>query len=118
MWLSKTIRESESAPQAEQGKITLSGNGVLEAEATQSSRNVKLCLPYGYTAGVPAGAEVMLLPAADCLLAVGTEAAGNLPAPGEVRIASLGGASVVLKNDGSVVINGCFTIDKEGNIIR
>lgn len=118
MWLSRIIRESGTAPQAEPGKITLSGNGVLEADATRSSRNVKLCFPYGYAAGVPAGAEVMLLPAVDGVLAFGTETAGSLPAPGEVTITSRGGASVALKNDGTVVINGCLTIDKEGNIIR
>ncbi len=117
MWLSKKINEGATKQQPEQGKITLSGNGVLEAEATHSSRNVRLCLPYGYAAGVPAGTEVILLPAADGLLALGNDAAGTQLPPGEVRITSQGGASIALKNDGTVVINGSFTIDKEGNVI-
>jgi len=118
MWLSRKMTENETPQKTEQGKITLSGNGILEAEASNSSRNIKLCLPYGYAAGVPSGAEVMLLPIADCLLALGTDAAGKRPAPGEVCITSDGGASIALKNDGTVVINGCLTIDKEGNLIQ
>ena len=118
MWLSQKITENSSRQPAEQGKITLSADGILEAEASDTSRNVRLCLPYGYAAGIPVGAEVMLLPAADCLLAFGTDTAEQRPAPGEVRITSRGGASIALKNDGSVVINGCLTIDKEGNVHR
>lgn len=117
MWLSKKMKESASGQLPEQGKITLSGDGILEADATHISRNVRLCLPYGYAAGVPAGAEVILLPAADCLLAFGSDIAGQQLPPGEICITSQGGASIALKNDGTVVINGGFTIDKEGNVI-
>lgn len=117
MWLSKRINESVTKQQPEEGKITLSGSGVMEADATLRSRNVRLCLPYGYAAGVPSGTEVVLLPAADCLLAFGNDTDSCQLPPGEICIRSKGGASIALKNDGTVVINGRFTINKEGNVI-
>ena len=68
-------------------------------------------------AGIPAGEDVMLLPAADCLLAFGTTEQTAAPEPGEIVITSRGGASIALKNDGTVVINRRLMIDKEGNIL-
>lgn len=117
MWLSKKLADSQTAPSAEQGKVTLSGAGIIEAEGTHSSRRIQLCQPYGYAAGIPAGEDVMLLPAADCLLAFGTTEQTAAPEPGEIVITSRGGASIALKNDGTVVINRRLMIDKEGNIL-
>jgi len=114
MWLSEKLAETAASQTAQPGKVTLSQGNTFEAEAAVRSRNVRQCAPYGYCVNTPAGASVMLLPSSDGQLALGiNRAPGDLEA-GEIRIVSRGGASIVLKNDGSVVINNHFIINKDG----
>lgn len=114
MWISKMISKSEKEQKAEKGCITLSNNSV-EAQGTVKSRNIDSFTPYGYQSVVPVGEEVMLLPSSDGQVMIGSRCADSSLKSGEVRISSLGGASIVLKNDGSVIINS-LVINKNGVI--
>ena len=113
MWLSKALQKREMAPRAEKGEVTLSSAENWEATATQSVRNIARYLPYGYEALPPQGEEVLLLPVSDGTAALGVRAKGGTEA-GEIALRSAGGASIVLKNDGTVIINHHFIIDREG----
>ncbi len=115
MWLSRIICNSKSSESAEKGRVTLSSSENWEADGSRTVRNIETYLPYGYSAAAPVGEEVLLLPAADSTVAVGTKSSSEGIEAGEVRIQSKGGASIVLKNDGSVIINNSLIIDREGN---
>ena len=101
---------------AEAGCVTISGR-TIEADSSVSVREVKSYSPYGYSAVVPVGEEVMLVPSAEGQAIIGSRLKASELASGEIRISSKGGAEIILKNDGSVVINS-LVISKEGVIIQ
>ena len=116
MWISRKLTENSSYHTAERGRITVSNKDKLEADGSLNTRNVISYSPYGYSSLPPKGEEVLLLPFSNGQVAVGTRDRQDKLNSGEVRISSAGGASIVLKNDGSVVINNRFVINKEGEI--
>ena len=119
MWLSKMLSlKGETSAQAEQGTVTRADGSGIEAGATVSQRDVESFAPYGYSACLPVGCEVALVSTLKGQLALGTKSNAQGLEQGEIKLSSLGGASIVLKNDGSVVINNKLKIDREGQIIN
>lgn len=115
MWLSKMISKNTFSETAEKGSVTFSDSSQWEASASAGVRNVNSYAPYGYQSAVPVGQEVILVPSSDGQVALGTKTDTSSLETGEIRICSLGGASIILKNDGSVVINS-LVVDKDGVI--
>lgn len=113
MWLSRNFKDKEQNA-AETGVVTLSANGVTEANSSLPSRTSECFAPYGYSFRMPVGEEVLIVNGASGAAVAGSKMSGNSLEQGEVEIKSLGGASIVLKNDGSVVINS-LVIDRDGN---
>lgn len=117
MWLSRELMNASPVSSAEEGITVSSGDGtVMEAGAAMNSRSVLHCQPYGYHSAIPKGERLILLSVNGTPAAVGTVAHEPVNR-GEVKITSLGGASIHLKNDGSIVLNDALTITKEGEII-
>lgn len=114
MWLSRSFK-SDMQNAAETGVITMSANGVTEANSSLPSRTSECYAPYGYSFRLPVGEEVLIVNSASGAAVAGSKMSGNTLQQGEVEICSLGGARIVLKNDGSVVINS-LVIDRDGNI--
>lgn len=114
MWLSKMMKDSDYEDRAEIGSITLSGN-TLEAESSVSVRELTAYSPYGYSYIPPVGEEIMLLPSADGKAIIGSKLKMKKIKSGEIEISSKGGAKILLRNDGTVVINS-LEISKEGVI--
>ena len=115
MWLSKMVSKNTSASRAQKGNITISGSADVEALATEGARKITAYTPYGYSSAAPVGEEVAVIPSDDGKIALGTKCKDAEIESGEVMITSLGGAKIILKNDGSVVINSTV-IDKNGVI--
>lgn len=115
MWLSKMLSRNYSIQKAEKGNVTISENQNFETISSVNSRNTNSYSPYGYASVPPVGEEVILIPSSDGQIALGTKCQESCVESGEVKISSLGGASIILKNDGSVVINSMI-IDKDGVI--
>lgn len=115
MWLSKKIVKSNSDNVAESGTVTITSSNSIEANSTVNARNLPTYAPYGYNTVTPVGEQVILVPSSDGQVAVGSRCVENALESGEVCIKSKGGATVMLKNDGSVVINS-LVIDKNGVI--
>ena len=65
-----------------------------------------ICAPYGVLSIPPAGERAVVLPLDDGEVSIGVLAAAENLSEGEVMLRSSGGASIVLKNDGTVLING------------
>lgn len=112
MWISDYItRNSFQSSQPSCGEITASEQKGLAVSSSNSYFNLPRVSPYGI-AWVPVeGARTVVLPTEDGGVSLGVLGYGNPPqgvslSPGELMLYSSGGASIVLKNDGSVLING------------
>lgn len=117
MWLSKRMCQNEVEERAENGSVTLSSSDTIETNSSIRVREISSYSPYGYSSLPPVGEEVMLVPSADGQAIVGTRIKASTLESGEILITSKGGASIRLRNDGSVVINS-LTISKEGKILN
>lgn len=114
MWMSKNIAKVASNDMPEKGVVTLSDREI-EAGSTVTRRNIDAYSPYGYSAIPPVNNEVMLLPSNDGVVMLGTLMNTDNLESGEVKISSLGGATIILKNDGTISLNGLI-ISKKGVI--
>ncbi len=118
MWLSKKFNKAEPVF-AETAVVTASGSEKTEATSSLCSKNVVTYAPYGYSCSIPFGQEILLINDKSGISGAGVKMADeNGLASGEIMIKSLGGASLCLKNDGSVVINNCVTIAENGVIVN
>ena len=108
MWISKQTGEKQSAADgAELGTVTLS-DGALAVYAGSERRNVTLVSPGGVFWRPAVGETVLLLPLADSTGACAAGAACALNTelePGELLLKS-GGASILLRNDGTIEVTG------------
>lgn len=68
--------------------------------------NIPVVSPYGIVAVPPKGAKAIVLPTGNTAVCLGTPQKVEGLEEGELMLFSAGGASVVLKNDGRVLING------------
>lgn len=115
MWLSKIISKTNESDRAERGMVTISSGEETEILASVLSRNVYSYAPYGYNSVPPVGEEVILVPSSDGQVSLGTKINMDSLENGEVKISSKGGATIVLKNDGTIAINSMI-INKNGVI--
>lgn len=114
MWLSKRyLKRTDSL--AEEGTITVSSDGCSEAAGTLRSRSAESYSPYGYSYCAPVGEQVLIVNSSSGAVSAGTKMKSSQLLQGEVSLFSLGGASIMLKNNGDVVING-VVISKDGRI--
>lgn len=66
-----------------------------------------LFVPYGLECSPPKGVRAAVVRAGERLCVVGFECGSELSLePGEIGLRSAGGATIILKNDGRVLING------------
>ena len=114
MWMSKRIVATSDKEVAEKGKVTLSDNQ-LEAGATVTRRNIDSYAPYGYKSVPPVDEDVIMLESNDGAVVLGALSKDEDIESGEVKISSLGGAYIILKNNGDIVLNG-LVIDSRGVI--
>lgn len=105
MWISRRFFNN-SVPTAEIGTITQSKSFEPAASATSRSNNISIYAPYGYSFCAPKGEQLLLVSSALGAVGSGTKMKNNTLEAGEIEISSLGGAKIVLKNNGDVVING------------
>ena len=107
MWLNKNYN-SQAESFAKKGTVTL--GGTANVDAGEGTRNAEVYAPYGYSFCAPAGEEGLIIGAI-----AGTKAVQSNLKNGEIKICSLSGAYILLRSDGSVVINGAV-IGKNGKI--
>lgn len=114
MWISRKIAGDTDVRIAEKGRVTMSSND-FEAGATVMQRSVENYAPYGYCSKAPVGEQVMILPSSDGQAVIGSLCDCANINSGEIKITSMGGAQIVLKNDGTIMLNS-MVISKEGVI--
>ncbi len=81
-------------------------NGVVSVNGGMPYVNIPIISPYGIVSVIPKGTRVVALPTGDTAVCIGAQQEVKNLQEGELMLFSSGGASIVLKNDGKVLING------------
>ncbi|MBQ9674120.1 MAG: phage baseplate assembly protein [Ruminococcus sp.] len=106
MWLTDYIAKKEQST-AHTGNMSQGSSNSIDFNGSSVFSSVRLAVPYGIAYNPPQNSEGVLLPYDGGRVVIGVTA--NIDSalePGEVMLFSHGGASIVLKNDGNVYING------------
>lgn len=107
MWLMNYITKNSIAlPSAVKGGVKSSNSSSIAVVSSGEHKSLKSCLPYGIASVPPTGECAVVLPLDDGEVSVGVVAKSKQLEEGEIMLFSKGGASIVLKNDGRVLING------------
>lgn len=114
MWLTQQLYKGAAQNATEYALVTLNAGGTTVSGSAEW-RKIPFFAPYGFSYVPPRGARALLLPRGGSAVCVGT--AMNAPAlgEGECRLYSLGGAEIVLKNNGDAVVNG-VVIHPDGSV--
>jgi len=88
------------------GEITSTAGGMITVSSDEEFRDIPAVRPYGYHACPPLGHRVLVVQTPHGPAVMGALFTPEGIEPGEIRLVSAGGATLVLKNDGRVVING------------
>ncbi len=108
MWLLDYVtRNSLKDRKPSKGEITSSDSNSVCVNSFYEHRDIEVVVPYGVYYNPPSKEESVVLPLNSSCVSIGVvqKAVGDLE-PGEIMLKSKGGAKIVLKNDGSVEING------------
>ncbi|MBR5272474.1 MAG: hypothetical protein IKU25_03655 [Clostridia bacterium] len=120
MWLSKKLAENSASSQeniAEIGTLSIATDNVVAAVSSSEKRGIVFYAPYGIEFFPEENQDVLLITCGNRTACAGVEMKKTSAiSAGEVRVFSHGGANLLLKNDGSIVLNNIVTIDKSGNI--
>lgn len=120
MWLSKKLSGNNNAAQndsPEIGNLSISTNDLMAAISSCEKRGISFYTPLGIEFFPSEGQKVLLISCGNHTVCAGVEMKKSSELKsGEIRLFSEGGASIALKNDGTIVINNAVTIDKNGNI--
>ena len=100
MWLTRQF-EKRSGVQVTSGEVSDGKNLTVTGESVHVAP--ELLLPYGFSSAPPSGHQAVLVGG---MCAGVTAVRDSRLEEGEVCLYSAGGAEILLKNDGTVIING------------
>ncbi len=107
MWLSKQISNACKLIKSTQiGEVTSTQDNTITVQTSQEHREIKGSAPFGVISVPPTGAKAVVTPTEQGFIYTGVLNQASDLEPGELMLYSNGGASIVLKNNGQVLING------------
>ena len=107
MWLINYVtKNSITNPQAETGNIKGAEDGTVQVNASSDFKQLPIVAPYGIAYVPTSGSISVVMPVYGGELCMGVVAPQEKLESGELMLYSAGGASITLKNDGNVYING------------
>ena len=107
MWISDIItNNSKERPAPEKGMVNMNADGTVQIHASSDFGRAVLAAPYGIVYSPPGGESSVVMNAGGESVCLGMICPKNDLQPGELRLFSAGGATLELKNDGKVYING------------
>ncbi len=107
MWLMNYItKNSLASPNAVKGNVNKNDKDGTAVVSSGEHKRLKSCFPYGIISVPPTGERAVVLPLEDGEVNLGVIAESSNLNEGELMLYSKGGASIVLKNDGRVLVNG------------
>ncbi|MCI9575500.1 MAG: hypothetical protein HFJ84_02255 [Clostridiales bacterium] len=108
MWMARKIiasRPEEGALQL--GMVTRAGESRVAVQGEGDYYDLPLAAPWGMACVPPEGSQAMLIPGGpEGGVCFGTVMQADGLNAGEIRLRSAGGAEVLLRNNGDVVVNG------------
>lgn len=114
MWLSKKIKANRTTTEADLGVTSIAGNGAGVVTRGEE-RSLPVFGPGGY-AWIPQNGDTVLVIRGGtggeerCVGGAQQKTAVSGMQPGEVYLYSAGGASIYLKNNGSLVLSGAVSV--------
>jgi hypothetical protein len=115
MRIIKNAGRNQGASQATVAQVSFSGSGGFGALAEAESRGIAVFAPRGISYRPLEGDRLLLLRADGSDVCVGCLATEALE-PGELALASSGGARIHLKNNGEISLNGLI-IPADSNLV-
>ena len=108
MWINEYMAgRARNADVATAGEVITANNGRVAVGSTKNYDALPVIAPSGIAYVPVAGASTIVMEGAGGAVCLGVIAAPPEPLEaGELMLYSAGGASIVLKNDGKVLING------------
>lgn len=107
MWLMNYItKNSLTAPNAVKGNVNKNDRDGTAVISSGEHKRLKSCFPYGIVSIAPTGEKAVVLPLDDGEVGLGVIKDSISLEEGEVMLYSKGGASITLKNNGKVFVNG------------
>ena len=118
MWLSKKLTQNEmqNTASAQSGTVTVEGTEAA-VYTSGEDRDVKVASPRGFFWKPRSGENVLVIKGGvfgeEAYIVGAVQQDNGTLAAGEVRLASAGGAEIILRNSGRVDINGSLFINGE-----
>ena len=109
MWLTRRLFE-ENGAKVRSGE-TAGGSGGFSVQGECEYRSPELLFPYGFSSAVSSGKQAVMLDGYCAGIPASQDASLK---EGEVRLYSDGGAEILLRRSGEVVINGQVFAPKGG----
>ena len=108
MWLTSYMAKNiKGKGSASVGRVWTAQGGSVGIEGSSQHRTVPVVLPYGLYSVPPFGQQGVTADTDSGQVFLGVTGAQNRELqPGEIMLCSKGGACIVLKNNGQVIING------------
>ena len=107
MWVSRAITENTENAPAFTAVVTGAGGKRISLGGSEGSGTGEPFYPYGISSVPPKGVRAAAVQSGRTVCVLGcNDGIDRMLEPGEIALYSKGGASIVLKNDGRVLING------------
>lgn len=107
MWISNKIASLNNNKNIiQEGEITQFSTNMVYVENDEEHRSINVLAPYGIAYVPPQGEDAIVLKLDNKSICAGMVMPNKELEEGELMLFSSGGASIVLKNDGKVLING------------
>ena len=107
LWLSDYVtKNSIRKNNPSIGSVTACDVKTVAVDAAQEFRDMPIVAPFGIAYNPPKNEQSVVLPIDNGCASIGVVSQSKNLSPGEIMLFSSGGASIVLKNNGDVIING------------
>ncbi|MCH5299567.1 MAG: phage baseplate assembly protein [Ruminococcus sp.] len=107
MWILNYVTQNSLTPSLpEKGRVKGSVGSKVQVDASSDFGQINVVSPYGIAYVPPVGEQSVVINADGENFCLGTVAPTKRLQAGEIMLFSAGGASIELKNDGNVYING------------
>lgn len=117
MWITKQLVQKEKVINATSAKVTMADKNVVCTTGSEEHRSLPNYAPFGVASVPPTGTQVLILDSEIGTVCTGCLCDNKQVQSGELMLFSQGGACVLLKNNGDILLNG-VRITKDGKIIE
>lgn len=117
MWITEQLGQNERQAVATTADVTMIDKDTISTSGSENLKGVPVFAPFGVQSIPPTGTTVLLVNADKGAVCCGSINNKDNLAAGEVKIYSSGGASIILKNNGDILLNGA-KITKDGKFTK